>query len=263
MGTFDISFEQFKKHIFSLSLVTFVYFLTVGLSSLIFNGLVPIIGPFLHMTVLMIAMSIYIRIFMQIVNGKDSIVFNDATQEVISVAGKMFLLNFIKGILLAIVAIPCIVLNIVKLLACEPNSFDSIIGVFMSTFGIILVILIISIVMELILGFVNFVIVDNDFISMSFKDAIINGIKMMKGYRCRFIGIQIINTFLVFVGFLMLGVGIFFTSSLSFLLTLNLYKEAKDAYLGYGMKDKINNYADENQSSTENSVKFDDFLKKD
>lgn len=265
MYTFNKSFEQFKNNALHLALVNLLYSITIAITYILLNCLIPIVGPILYLAVFMVSTSIYLRILMQVVNNKTPISFDDAKQGILPVAGRMFLLNLVKGLVLTIVAIPCVFLNmfnIVSLINQDADGFQTIIKMFVLLGGTIFVIVIVSIVLELILGFVNLLISDKDFAHMSFKDSVINGVKMMKGYRCRFVFIQIINVFLVFIGFLMLGVGFFFTSPLSTLLILNLYKEAKDSYLGCDVKNEVNSYSDENQESVENSIKFDDFLKK-
>lgn len=264
MYTFNKAFEQFKNNVLNLALINLLYSLTVSVSSFVLNCYVPVVGPFLHIAVLMISIPVYIRILMQVVNGETSTSFDKAMEGIMPVAGKIFLLNFIKGIILTLVAIPCMifgVFNAVSGVSYYDFGLETVIRVLMSIGGSILIILIVAFVLELILGFVSLLMSDKDFAQMSFKDSLVNGFKMMKGYRCRFVFIQIINVFLIFIGFLMLGVGIFFTSPLSTLLILNLYKEAKDNYLGYSVE--ADDMIEFNQDSKENNIEFDNFLKKD
>lgn len=267
MNTFNNAFEQFKKNAFNLALINLLYTVVVTLGSFVLNGFIPIVGPFLYLALVMVSIPVYVRILMQVVNGRTSTSIDDAMQGIAPVAGKIFLLNFLKGIISTLVAIPCIALSIGKIISMlmyDSSNFESIIGVFMSLWGAILIVIIVSLILELILGFVTMLISDEDFSRVSFKDSLVNGIKMMKGYRVRFVFIQVINVFLMFLGFLMLGVGIFFTSPLSTLLTLNLYKEAKDNYFGYNNRDNdITSSTYDSVESNEESVEFNDFLKKD
>lgn len=235
MQIINKSFEQFKKNAFQLAGVNLAYFIVAILIGLSLNFFIPIIGQFLYSVIFLISAVVYLRIFMQITNGESSICLNKTYENLLPVSGKLILLDIIKGIILAIVAIPSFMINIYILFSSNESFYydiDSIsmyLGVVLFT---LLIMIAVIIIMELILGFVGFSIIDEDFSQMSFKDILVNGFKMMKGYRLKFILIQLVSAFLVLIGILMLGVGVLFTATLSNLLVLNLYKEAKESYIG-------------------------------
>lgn len=234
MQIFDKSFEQFKQNAFKLAGFTLLYFMVLMVFSLVLS-FIPIIGTLIYNVLVIIGLVLYVRVHMQITNGESSLCFNKASENIFPSSWNLIILNFIKGLFLLIVIIPCAIISAIIFATVSDSYYYStesmamllIIAIFM-----LLVILLVAFVIELMLGFVSFVIIDKDFSQMSFKEAFSNGFKMMKGYRIKFIIVQLVNGILFFVGILMLGVGVLFTSALSTLIMLNLYKEAKEKYIG-------------------------------
>lgn len=240
MQIFDKSFEQFKQNAFKLAGFTLLYFMVSMIFSLVLS-FIPIVGALIYNILFIISLVFYIRIYMQIVNGKSSLCFNMASENILPASWNLIILTFIKGLLLSIAIIPCAIVSILTFVTVSDSYYSDteslatflVIAIFM-----FLIILLVAFVVELMLGFVSFVIIDKDFSQMSFKDAFSNGFKIMKGYRLKFILVQLVNGILFIIGILMLGVGVLFTSALSTLITLNLYKDAKEKYIGCTYCDK-------------------------
>lgn len=243
MITFTKSFEQFKKNIFSLTIITFVYIAIALLSTLILGFFVPGVGPILNSLIALILSVVYMRVVMQVSNDND-LSINKAFKGVLSAIGGLFLLNIIKCIILSVMIIPIILIFISSLVG---NIFSETMFVdIMYILGIIslvaIICMVLAIILDLIFGFTMFSIIDEDFATMSLKYRFLAGIKMINGFRGRYILIRIITMFLVLVGCLILGIGVLITYPLAMLLLVNLYKEAKYKYLGYENQDKIHNF---------------------
>lgn len=240
MQIFDKSFEQFKQNAFKLAGFTLLYFMVLMTVCLVLS-FIPVVGTLIYNILVIIGSVFYIRIYMQIVNGESTLCFDMASENMLHASWNLIILTFVKGLFLLIAIIPCVIISILSFVTVSDSYYSDteslatflVIAIFM-----FLIILLVAFVVELMLGFVSFVIIDKDFSQMSFKDAFSNGFKMMKGYRLKFVLVQLVNGILFVIGILMLGVGVLFTSALSTLITLNLYKDAKEKYIGCTCCDK-------------------------
>lgn len=232
MSIFNKAFEQFQQHAFKLAGFGVLYFTIVTVCGLILNC-IPIIGTLLYNALVIMGLVFYIRIYMQVVNGQSSLSFDEASDDMLPSAWKLLGFTFIKSLIyIAIIIIPCIIIAVMVGISASDYSSETLGALGILTISMILLIMAIVFVVELMLAFVTFVIADKDFSQMSFKESISIGIKMMKGYRINFLLVQVANVILFIAGILMLGIGLIFTSVLSTLIMLNLYKEAKENYVG-------------------------------
>lgn len=247
MNIFNKSWQQFKENAFSLAVITFLYMLVVIGSNAVLNIFIPIIGSFLSMLVIIASMCVYIRLLMQVANKKQAISIEDSLQNLWKPSCNLLLLNILKSIIIFLISIPIVFVSTGSMfIDVFEGTIDlsNIISIFISVFGIIFLIFLVGLIMELILAFVTYMIADKDFNSKSFKYVFLEGIKMMKGYRIKFVLIQIVTILLCILGLICFGVGILFAVPLGNLMLINLYIEAKDKHFNCQSEIKVENKLD-------------------
>lgn len=242
MNIFNKSWQQFKGNAFGLAVITFLYMLVIMGSSMILNIFIPIIGSFLSMLVTIASMCVYIRLLIQVANGNQNISIEDSLQNLLKPSCNLLLLNILKSIIIFLIAVPIVFISTGSIFISVFEGIvdlSNIISIFISVFGIIFMILMVGIIIELLVAFITYMIVDKEFENKSFKYVFFEGIKMMKGHRIKFVLIQIINVLLCILGLICFGIGVLFAIPLGNLMLINLYIEAKNKHFNYQDEIKI------------------------
>lgn len=227
--------EQFKPNAFKLAGITLLFMMASMMLGVI-GAIIPGIGVIVQNVLFLICTVIYVRIYMQVVNNENDLNFNSCSESLWSTSWKLILLTIIKSVMLLIALIPIIILTFLSAVPIDNLSSDMSVGVIFMIVGIFVSIMLLLLVLELIFGFATYTIVDEDFINNSFKESLVDGVKMMKGYRLKYVVAQLIGGLLFLAGMLMFGIGTIFTTSLANLILINLYKEAKENYFGYNYR---------------------------
>lgn len=223
-------FRCFSQNLFHLVFITFIYMiLTYGLSYVI--GVIPIVGSFASLFLTQVALIIYLKFFISIFRKKNESSF---TKRIKNTFGE------IKECFLKVLGVSLVrlVINTIGILIIGGTILFNVLSTNNGLSSVILTILVVTLlffsvnfISDLCLGFTLYMAVDNDYNSKSVKDTFIDGFKMMKGYRLKFIWLRIVSFALNFLGSLLLGIGVLFSRSYTELLFIDLYERAKIDYL--------------------------------
>lgn len=239
MEMFNNAIKLYKPHAFKLAGITLLYSI-ISLFMQIVMQFVPIVGPIAYNVLFLIGLISYIRLFMQIINNQENINIDDSFNNIKPSSLKFIGLTFIKAIVLCFMLFLYVINNKELITMIMTESTYNLLEIFTSVMQLFIVVMFIfvifTMIVETFIGFASFVMIDEDFVDKSFKDSIIDGYKMMKGYRLKFILVQVLSGVLHIIGLLMLGMGTLFTTPLSITIMLNLYNEAKENYFGYEHK---------------------------
>lgn len=233
---FDKSFRQFKNNISQIILLRVTYIIIYTLIMMMMFVKIPgvnyVVNVVLNIILLPLLWSLYNKKMIQVAQDKKIKTIKEILKENKLMIFKFYLLTLIKSIMLIVVSVIAVIfineqkINLDSTISNVRYFYKLAIG----CLKIIVVTKFFSILIEYTMGFVNFLVIDEDFSKMSLKEILINGIKMMKGYRIRFFLGKIICWFLNSIGFMIFGVGKILTAPYGRLLIINLYQEAKENY---------------------------------
>lgn len=236
MNVYKKSFNQFKNNALNLIGGTLIYVISVALLSSLAGITIPFIGFIVSFAVDAIATCLYIRFLIKIVDGESDIsiedYLNNCFKNVKYSIAKVMFVKAVKSTLTFILVAVFVATTIYQITAYAFGIFPLIASI-ASMLGFLLLM---NLIIDLMLAFTVYVAVDDDFESKTLRETLKDGIKMMNGYRFKYILAKIAYLILLGFGAMFFGIGLFVSIPLGNLIILNLYLESKEKYINSNNK---------------------------
>lgn len=225
------SFDYLKSNFSDFILITLAYMIIVSGISYFVGIFIPIIGTLISVILTQISITCYNRFLMNAMDKEnDNISFSSRLKSVMTnLKSPFFKVCAVSLVRVVLNSLVTLFFGAGVLLSVFSSNLD-IMSIIFRVLALLLILVITNIISDMFIGLTLYLALDEDYNSKSLKSTFVDGFKMMKGYRVKFIGIKIIASILNFLGTLLLGVGVLITMPLTSMATIELYNESKKNY---------------------------------